>query len=1011
VSNGATLALAGSGVNNLALASGFTVNGGTLLLDNNSSALTSNRMGDTATLTLNNTAFQANGQFSNFGNQIEGFRIQSNMAGLRSETIGAITLGAGANTISGQATTSDAIVQLTADSVTRQNASTLLLRGTNLGTTAVVIGFDFLLTGALPTMVGGGSTTLGTTNISIIPWITGDTSTNLTAGNLGFVTYSTINGSSGFRVLNTANEYENLVAGGGTTVANNVRYSSNASLTMTGSSHTMNALWLDNTHTTTAITVAGSGTDALNVQSGDFLFSGTGGGITLSGFNNGITTGTNSEYIFHVENTTTAGVTISSSLTTANSIVTKTGPGALTLSGTANTVGTYNLNQGVLIANALTNLKSSGAPTVNFYGGTFRFGTAFDLSAATLNFNAGGGTIDTNGKTVVFANSIGNGTSGPLTKTGGASLQINSSINITGVTNVINGILILNNTTTPNTAIGAGGLFIGGPLAVAATGTDNAVQLNADEQIADNANVTIECITGSMSTRLNLNNHKETIGSLTITGGTQTAFTTGVVTGTGTLVLNGDLNFVGTRVATGNTGREALITSSGLATTSNYTGTGKLDLGGVLRNITVSSPNIPLNIAGSDATIETVVTNGGINKYGGRTLYLANTNGNTYALTTNIYDGVLAIGSAGALGTGDGTAATGTTVYDGGTLQLGFAQGAVGSQSSFTVSNEALVINGQGGGSNAGALRNTLGTNVWNTQVTMGSDARISADAGTLTLNNGITSGGSNYNLSVGGLAGATVNVQGTIALSGGGITKDGGSNFIVTNAANYTGATNVKGGTLTVAVGGSINGSTTVNVTNTGTLAVLGSVTGSNILNVNTGGILTGSGSVTTANNGNVVVGLGGKLQPTAASTLSLTLGAGSLDLTAAVTPTNSQSLIFAINATGNSAEVAVTTGTLNIGTGVLEFDDFQFTLTGTFATAATIPLFHTDGTNSTIAAGNSLGTNVNGLINGIPATLAIQGNDVVLQVVPEPNALTMLAGSFGMALGLQRFRRRRTA
>jgi autotransporter-associated beta strand protein len=36
--------------------------------------------------------------------------------------------------------------------------------------------------------------------------------------------------------------------------------------------------------------------------------------------------------------------------------------------------------------------------------------------------------------------------------------------------------------------------------------------------------------------------------------------------------------------------------------------------------------------------------------------------------------------------------------------------------------------------------------------------------------------------------------------------------------------------------------------------------------------------------------------------------------------------------------------------------------------------------------------------------------GNDVALMAIPEPNSLSMLAGSLGLALGLQRFRRRRS-
>jgi hypothetical protein len=37
--------------------------------------------------------------------------------------------------------------------------------------------------------------------------------------------------------------------------------------------------------------------------------------------------------------------------------------------------------------------------------------------------------------------------------------------------------------------------------------------------------------------------------------------------------------------------------------------------------------------------------------------------------------------------------------------------------------------------------------------------------------------------------------------------------------------------------------------------------------------------------------------------------------------------------------------------------------------------------------------------------------GNDVAIMAIPEPNSLSMLVGSIGLALGLQRFRRRRRA
>ncbi|MEI9894800.1 MAG: hypothetical protein WDN28_13160 [Chthoniobacter sp.] len=432
---------------------------------------------------------------------------------------------------------------------------------------------------------------------------------------------------------------------------------------------------------------------------------------------------------------------------------------------------------------------------------------------------------------MTFANPVGGGGSGALTKTGGGSLQINSSINTSGPVNVINGSLILANTTTPNVAIAravssSADLWRSRPPRPTIWSSST-----ADEQIDDNAPIFIDGVIGSISAQLNLNGHKETVGALTIAGSTATAgFVSGITTGAnGVLVLNGDLNLINTRGATGNSGREVLITTSGFTTTANFTGTGKLDLGGVMRNITVTSPNLAANLPGSDATIETIVQDGGINKYGGRTLYLGNSN--TYELATNIYEGVLAIGTATGLGVGDGTLATGTTVYDGGTLQLGFAQAGV-TDANFTVANELLHINGQGGALNAGALDNKTGTNTWSTAVIMDSDARVNADAGTLFLTNGlVTAGGASMNLSVGGLG--TAQASGTVVISvpldlhGGSLLKDGSSTLVLTS-----GADNISSVT--------INGSATNTIASVlASVARTGTPFGSGPITVNPGGVL----------------------------------------------------------------------------------------------------------------------------------------------------------------------------
>jgi len=256
--------------------------------------------------------------------------------------------------------------------------------------------------------------------------------------------------------------------------------------------------------------------------------------------------------------------------------------------------------------------------------------------------------------------------------------------------------------------------------------------------------------------------------------------------------------------------------------------------------------------------------------------------------------------------------------------------------------------------------------------------------AGTVTSN---AAGSSTLTV---GFSGGTGTFSGSIQNGSGivGLTKAGAGTQTLSGTSNtYTGATNVNGGSLVVS----------------------GSPNGTSAANVNSGGILGGSGLITTGSGGNVTLALGGKLAPTVDSTLAFSLGSGSLNLIAAITPGNSQSLLFAIDPAVFSAEVAVNTGTLNIGTGLLEFDDFNFSSLGSFNSPGTYVLFHTDGTNSTI--NGTLGASLSGQIGGVNASIqfANGNNDIVLQVVPEPNAMTMMAGSIGLALGLQRFRRRR--
>ncbi len=387
LSNGAPLS--GQTTANLTGATSFTIqNGGGLLIDNSGSVAV-NRISSTAPITLSNTA--PSGTSPDVG-----LSTQSDQAGVSSTaTVGAVTLLYGANTLrAATAAASGANPQLDIASLTRSNNSTLVVLADGLDSPTSTTRGDIVAidpTNIVNGLVGGGSTVAGTSNISILPWATGQAITTNTAnatfiGNT-FVTYSTVPGfGNGFRALTTS-EYEQWSTdpNSGTTLSNNVRYAASGgsgigdlTLTNTGPNQ-MNSLLVQNTSTTTPMLITGTG-QGLNVQSGAFLFLGsaTPQGITLTGFGDGsttgITTGTNNEYIFHVMNTSAAGVTINDFLATAGASLTKDGPGTLVLTATnSNLTGTITLNQGLLQISFTGNIGGDNATFGNAPAGSDHF--------------------------------------------------------------------------------------------------------------------------------------------------------------------------------------------------------------------------------------------------------------------------------------------------------------------------------------------------------------------------------------------------------------------------------------------------------------------------------------------------------------------------------------------------------------------------------------------------------------------------------------------------------------
>ena len=111
--------------------------------------------------------------------------------------------------------------------------------------------------------------------------------------------------------------------------------------------------------------------------------------------------------------------------------LTKSGPGLITLGSASNAFsGPVNLNGGLLNFAALGSLGTGTA--LNFAGGGLQYAASMasppDLSTRTITFGTGGGTIDTNGNNVTFANAHRQQWDGGFTKAGQGTLVLNGPV-------------------------------------------------------------------------------------------------------------------------------------------------------------------------------------------------------------------------------------------------------------------------------------------------------------------------------------------------------------------------------------------------------------------------------------------------------------------------------------------------------------------------------------------------------------------------------------------------------
>lgn len=258
----------------------------------------------------------------------------------------------------------------------------------------------------------------------------------------------------------------------------------------------------------------------------------------------------------------------------------------------------------------------------------------------------------------------------------------------------------------------------------------------------------------------------------------------------------------------------------------------------------------------------------------------------------------------------------------------------------------------------------------------------------------------------------------GNSTYGGGTLTYDGGSVLQVTGSLGHTGGTTVTSGTVQLAAGAAlgaggiavdagstldVNVPTTLNYSGTisgpGRLTKSGSgtfaLTGNNAF---TGGITiaddAGAGAVSMAQ-----LAVSQLISGTGIGTLAVG-GAGTLDIS---TANGAGGLAFRLDAPGTSDQVTVAAGSLQVGGGSLNFDDFSFTPLGGFDVGS----YTLVSANSVLG---SLGSTPSGPIGDKLGTLQVIGNSLQLAVtaVPEPSTAAALAA--GLAMSGIFLRRRRT-